>query len=228
MEQPVGGQQSPPSVLPTIATHEHPEGIALGEHGSFANSWGLLMAAIFWNGITCCVLTPFLLGGAEAWPILLFGALFVLVGLFLIVQVVRRFITGRRFAPPELIVPRWPLFLGARTPILYRRAVRGAAAQVERISAKLVCTEVATYTQGTDTRTVREKLWEETLPDVQPQRGVEIAEARWEIRIPSDLPPSFEAYRNQIIWTVEVTLHVASFPDDLTHFQLLVRPEIAR
>ena len=211
-------------ILPNVQVVQGPEGLALKEPLS---GYGILLFLGFftfiWNLISWIVFGTFWAtqGLGSIW----WGGIFILVGLVLLFFFLRQLAIALRFGPGKLIISKWPLQLGSEAELRFVRNIRGSAT-IERLEARLVCTEVATYQVGTDTRTVRETVWEETLPAAMIMPGSSMMDATWHVHIPSDSPPSLSVRRNQIVWSVEVKAYVANFPDTTSSFTLVVRPEI--
>ncbi|NJO81289.1 MAG: hypothetical protein HC828_00085 [Blastochloris sp.] len=180
--------------------------------------------ALIWNLVSCVVFGTFWVtqGLGSIW----WGFIFVLVGLVLLFFFLRQLAIALRFGPGKLLISTWPLCLGSDAEVRFVRNIRGGAT-IERLEARLVCTEVATYQVGTDTRTVREIVWEETLPAAMLMPGLSMLDATWHVHIPPDAPPSLSVRRNQIVWSVEVKAYVVNFPDTTSSFTLVVRPEVA-
>ncbi|MEM8535215.1 MAG: hypothetical protein AAGF95_30535 [Chloroflexota bacterium] len=211
-------------VLPKIQVTQSPEGLVLKEPlGGYTMLLFLGFFALFWNTITWVVFgTAWATQGlGSIW----WGVIFVLVGLVLLFFFVRQLAISLRFGPGKLIISTWPLCIGSEAEVRFVRNIRGSAT-IERLEARLVCTEVATYQVGTDTRTVRETVWEETLPAAMMMPGSSMMDATWHVHIPKDAPPSLSVRRNQIVWSVEVKAYVANFPDTTSSFTLVVRPEV--
>jgi hypothetical protein len=165
-------------------------------------------------------------GSGPDYAALFIPGIFCLIGLVLIGVLVRRFIIAAGFSPAELTIGKWPLRMGEAITVTFRRRSRGIT--VERVEAWLRCTEVAEYRVGTDTRTVREVVWEQALPQPPLLPDVSSVEASWPVAIPLAGPPSFSAYRNTVVWSLDVTLRNRNFPDATSSFVLLVRPEVVQ
>lgn len=216
--------------LPTIQTQEGPEGIVLGDEARRSQNRGLLIFSAFWIPFVACFtvfmfVVPSVGEETNRGCFALFMIPFWLVSFGLIGYFIKRGLISRKLAPPTLTVRRWPLTLGATSDVIYRRTLRGGG-EVQALSATLQCHEWVQYQAGTDTRTATETIWQQELPPTALTPSVEQAEGRWTIQIPPNLPPSFAANRNQIIWSLKVSIKAAGVPDDSTDFILLVRPEV--
>lgn len=224
---------TPPSksVLPPIQPQQRPEGLVLTEQvGSGCQFAFIGFFALAWNAIAWPVALTFWFSsrrGSGSFPdlILFFVLLFPLIGLVLIGLAVRQLLIASAFGRAELVVSTWPLRMGQEAQVTFRRAMRGGQ-QVDQVEARLVCTEVATYSAGTDTRTVRERIWDEPLPQTPMLPGMASVEASWRVRIPETGPQSFSVYRNSVVWSVDVVLRAPNFPDASSSFTLVVLPEV--
>ena len=105
------------------------------------------------------------------------------------------------------------------------RNIRGRAT-VERLEARLVCTEVVSYKARRKTRIRREVVWKQELSTTMDISSDSTIEATWNLSIPADGTPSLSVWRNAVIWSIEVKAYVANFPDTTSSFTLLVRPEV--
>ena len=212
------------AVLPQIQIAQDSSGVVLQElrgqywsllfHG-FSTLFFLIAMSVFlvlfrsWAGF----------GGINV-DILLLVVVLALLFMFL-----RKLMIMLCFGPGKLILSKWPLHLGGKTEVRFVRNIRGRAT-IERLEARLVCTEVVSYKARRKTRTAREVVWEQELPITMNMTSDSIIEATSNICIPLDSPPSLSVRRNQIVWSVEVKAYVANFPDTTSSFTLVVRPEV--
>jgi hypothetical protein len=219
------GPGGPAPVLGRVTARPVAEGYLLVDHGDTRRAVALLaFFAVVWNGMSWSFLVVVLAARAPWWVVaflLLFGA----VGVLLLLALARTVRVALHFAPGELVLTRWPLRLGEEVEVAFRRRTRRAV-RVERIDARLVCTESATYRSGTDTITVTEQVREEPLPSVAAVPGATPIEGVWRIRIPAHGPPTFAAHNNRVEWSLKLRLVARDGPSDDSSFRLLVRPEV--
>lgn len=129
----------------------------------------------------------------------------------------------------ELLFPTMPVRLAEPMIVRFQQR-RTSRAQIQQISATLRCDEWVRYRVGTDTRTDVDLLWQTTLqPEVNdPLGAAELMRGAWKLRLPPDLPPSFDAPSNKIRWTLTVTVDVPGRPDVRNDFVIPVAPEVVR
>ncbi|KAB8139977.1 hypothetical protein F8S13_25850 [Chloroflexia bacterium SDU3-3] len=218
------------SVLPQVMVQQRPEGYVLSD--SIRRGCETTFITVFtvgWNLIACPISLAFFFSPPSQNPITLLltrllPIMFIGLGMLLVVYVARKLLIVSAFEAAELTLPSWPLRLGERTNVTFRQRSRWAA--ITTIEASLQCAEVVTYRVGTDTRTVREVVWEQALASSDLTNGQKQVEAQWSIQIPRDMQPSFATMRNNIEWNVVVKLHSPRFPDAESQFLLVVLPEV--
>ena len=192
--------------------------------GRFSNGFFVVFFALFWNAITFTVFGGFVASGQlQTSPLMiLFFVPFFLIGIGFIVAFVRSVWLAARLDAPELRLETWPLHPGTRVPLRFSRALRsGALGPGSGLSARLICAEVARYTVGTDTTTVSEVLWQETL-EANASSGAAAFRGDWTVTLPETLPESFLARHNRIEYQLEVTTKGPGIPSDTVRFPLWV------
>ncbi|MEL7034583.1 MAG: hypothetical protein AAFO04_03030 [Cyanobacteria bacterium J06592_8] len=110
------------------------------------------------------------------------------------------------------------------------------------LKARLLCSEVVTYTVGTDDVTVRQIIQEQPVITKNLGSGTQNIEFTASIEIPKNSPPSFAGKNNKILWEIEVNLEleglvstdkkmgaISMLPNGtLSTFAFCVDPEIVR
>jgi hypothetical protein len=86
--------------------------------------------------------------------------------------------------------------------------------------------EVATYRQGTDTRTERLRVFEQPVfhheqIEVEPSR---VFEHQGEVEIPAECMHSFKATHNEVQWRLLIRADVAGWPPFERTFPVVVCP----
>lgn len=94
------------------------------------------------------------------------------------------------------------------------------------LKASLVCQEIATYQQGTDSRTSAEEVYRSELIaqrrfEVLPGEAFEVP---FELSLPKDRMHSFISDHNEIRWIIEVRCSPIRWPDFVKRFQLIMAP----
>jgi hypothetical protein len=153
-----------------------------------------------------------------------FAILIFLVGAF-----VYRTIQVIIAKPGELIFPHYPLRLGDRVSLKFKRSFRigiknGATAD---ITIKFICKESATYTVGTGSNTEYATVFESLTKHKATFLKNEM-EVVWKPEIPVNAPPSFNTHSNSINWELIVITHIPSFFKDDSRFQIYVLPEVVQ
>lgn len=194
----------------------------------------LLLGCIVWNGLALiCALTLITAitthPGAlrdSAFAMTVWGAVtvvFLLVGCWLIYLFVRRIMIGATVGPTYIEISTHPLRPGAECEGFLSQSGR---IKIKSLSVKLVCDEEATYRQGTDSRTERQRVFESTLLE---RSDIEATDAEpWEssfaIRIPDRVMHSFESDHNKILWRILVAGRLLKWPDFERSYRILVFP----
>ncbi len=183
---------------------------------------GLIFVALFWNGIVS-IFVFVVIGqwrsGKPEGCLTAFLVPFVLIGLGLIYAVLRQFLV--LFNPRlELTLSRGALAPGE--PALLQWKIDGKAERVQRLKVVLEGREEATYRRGTDTVTDKEVF--ATIPVVDTDQAMQIAQGSARIEVPDDTVPSFSADRNKIVWTLKATCDIPGWPDSDDEYEIVVAP----
>lgn len=216
-----------PSVLPEVRAESRPGGVALVRQAGGDLMIALpIVGAVFIVVGSLVALIQYVVGLAS-W---LIGLLFVVIGLGLLGslgwQLYRRVTLGEA----NLLFPTLPLRLGEPMRVRFsQRRLRGRA-PVQGIAAWIECEEWVRYRQGTDTRTSSVTLWQAQLPEqvADPLGAAELLTGTWQLRLPPELPPSFDAPDNKLRWTLTVVVNIPGRPDIRNAFVLPVVPEVVR
>jgi hypothetical protein len=183
---------------------------------------GLIVVALFWNGIVSVFLFD-LLFTSKARVFNVFLALFltpfVLIGIVLIVVAVTQAL--RLSNPrPTVTVSTPAVALGDQLGIDW--TLDGRVAKLTRLTITLEGREEATYRRGTDTQTDTHLF--AAIP-IASQQGPDIAaigSAR--VTIPAGTMHSFQSAHNKIVWAIRVRGEVPKWPDSDDEFPIAVSP----
>ncbi len=161
--------------------------------------------------------------GAPNWGLTVFVVPFVVIGIGLIVYLVRQLLRTTGVGPTRVEISDHPLAPCAQYEILISQAGR---LSVNLLEVLLSCHEVATYRQGTDTRTEERQVFAES---VLRREQFEILpgtpfESRCALRIPMAAMHSFKAVHNEVQWRLRVRGAVAGWPDFVREFPVIVAP----
>ena len=161
--------------------------------------------------------------GPVEWVPLLFLIPFALVGIFLVVLFFRQLLITTGVGQTFVEISDHPLFPGERCDLLVSQAGR---LRMNSLSAFLVCEEVATYRQGTNTRTEARRVFQSEIfhrESFDIQRGLPL-EQRAEMEIPVGMMHSFKSEHNEINWKIIIVGNVDRWPDYERSFPIIVYP----
>ncbi|MBI2823186.1 MAG: DUF3592 domain-containing protein [Planctomycetia bacterium] len=191
--------------------------------------WNLLAALLFavlWNGVVAVFLTMAVHGfrrGQPDWFLTIFVVPFALAGIGAIAFVIRQLMIATGVGPTIIEISSHPLFPGEEYDILMSQ---GGQLAIQSLELRLVCEEVATYRQGTNTRTAARRVYEQVLLSREGfdiQQGLPF-EARARLAIPATAMHSFKAGHNRVDWKIVVKGAVARWPDFERGFPIIVCP----
>lgn len=187
---------------------------------------GLIFVTLFWNGIVSIFVYFAVDGWRSGHPegcLIAFLVPFVLIGLALIFGVFRQFLV--LFNPRlELTMSRGALAPGESALLQWK--IEGKAERVKRLKIVLEGCEEATYRQGTDTKTDREVF--ATIPIVDTDPAMQMAQGSARVAVPEDAMPSFKADRNKIVWTLKAACEIPGWPDSDDEYEIVVAPAALR
>jgi hypothetical protein len=188
--------------------------------------FGAFCACVFWNAITSVFVVLAIrshVKGAPEWFLTLFIIPFVLIGLILVFVLVRQLLITTGIGPTRMEISHYPLHPGESCDLYLSQAGR---LSMNSLRVVLVCNESATFRQGTDTRTERRCVYEQTI---FVREGFEIDPAtpfehEWKLQIPQGSMHSFKSAHNEIRWQLSVQGNVAGWPDFARDYPLIVYP----
>jgi hypothetical protein len=178
---------------------------------------GILIIALFWNGIV----SVFIFGGADGagWFGRLFLLPFVAAGLGLIAAAVYQFLA--LFNPrPRLELSASVVPLGGAAEL--RWSFTGRTSRIRELVVTLRGVEEARYRRGTDTCTDRNTFYEMEL--IRTADGNEMAAGQVGFVMPQDTMHSFEAENNKVLWQLDIHGDIRRWPDVKESFKINVTP----
>lgn len=182
---------------------------------------GVVIACLFWNGITGLFtyfeVTGFAEGGAE-WFMAIFLIPFQLIGLALIVAVPYQ-ILALANPRPTITLSQRSVPVGGSVALEWQ--LSGAASRVSMLRLTLEGREEARYRRGTDTCTDTNVFYTAPIAEVSDTMGVGRGSAT--VRIPADTMHTFTADSNKIVWALKVKGDINRWPDIDESFELTVR-----
>jgi hypothetical protein len=165
------------------------------------------------------------LSGNPEWFLTAFLAPLIVINAWSVVYFLRELWSQARIGPTFVEIEDHPLLPGTEYAVFL--------AQTGRISFKLLemvllCSEEATYHQGTDirteTRVVREQIvFQQTSAHVEPGSPLEV---RQTVRIPNDAMHTFQSSHNAVHWRLVVRGIPDTGPDFTRSFPVIVYPPV--
>lgn len=226
VEVPEGPPEPPPETPPPdLEPPESPPGLAMPLLGGL----GAVLCLAAGGAALAFSLAEGEIGGAVA------GGVFVLVGLLVAFQVVRPAIAGRKLGPTRVVVEPDRVRPGGaflcRVAVVPPRDLR-----ILRVTATLRCREKLrirrlTSRFATDDTDMNRKeksylVFEEEVrlsDEVVADAGRQF-DARAEIPVPRDAPPTFFSTYSQVVWEIEVRLALPWWPDLVEHREVEIGP----
>jgi hypothetical protein len=144
-------------------------------------------------------------------------------GVALVAYLVRLALVATGIGPTWIEIAHHPLLPGRSCEALLSQAGR---LKMNSLELWLACEEMATYRQGTDTRTETKRVFEERCfvrEGIQIDPGLPF-ESRCQICVPVGSMHSFQSNHNQVSWKLVVKGSVQGWPDYERVFQIVVNP----
>ena len=188
--------------------------------------FGTLAFCIAWNGIVAAFVTMAVRSyftGKPDWLLTLFTVPFAAIGVWAIVVLVRQLLVATGIGPTLVEISDHPLSPGGQYRLFLSQS---GWLTVNRLRVLLVCEEVATYRQGTDTRTETREVFRKELfrRDNFEIRGGMPFECDIDLTLHDGAMHSFAANHNEIAWTLVVEGDAAGWPEYKRAFPVIVRP----
>lgn len=180
--------------------------------------------AIVWNAFVLPFFGAALWQGMRGEPVALLAAaflsIFVLAGTLIWLPLAKRWLANRKL--PRVEIDAEPAFLG---DVVHVRVVHPPGCRLTTLRVALVCREIVSFTEGTNTRTEQHEL--ARIPVLE-DFAVSADEPthRGQATLPADGPHSFASANNQIEWSLHVHADVPSWPDYNEHFALRALPRL--
>jgi hypothetical protein len=178
--------------------------------------------ALFWNGIVSVFLWQAIMepaGAISSTFLLLFMIPFVLVGLVLILDVVRSFLS---LFNPVFQIAMSTGAVGRGNTVDVAWEIKGSAKRIDRLRIAVVGTETARYLQGTSTVTDTSHFGLITVVDTDDAEEISFGSSA--VTIPTDAMHTFADRHNQVTWAIQVRGEIARWPDVLQQHKFRVKP----
>jgi len=180
---------------------------------------GVLIVAIFWNGIIIIPLSQIYQGRGETC-LTLFMIPFSIVGIGLIIGVIYYVLC--LFNPrPKLILSSSPVPMGKEVTVWWK--VSGNTYVMKDFHIYLEGREEATYTRGTDSVTDKEVFSTINIFDTENPEYMKEGSAGF--TIPSDSMHTFDAPHNKVLWHIHLNSKINYWPDIKEEYEIMVFPE---
>jgi hypothetical protein len=182
---------------------------------------GITFAALFWNGIVSVFVVSVIAGkwGPMNWFMALFLIPFVLIGLWLIGRVFYQIMA--LFNPrPRLTVSRSVVLPGDTIDLSWE--LGGRANVLQRLQIAFEGREEATYRNGSNTCTDKEKFFEIQIVDTTDPIAIRSGSAK--LHIPPVTMHSFKSPNNKIVWLFKVHGDIPRWPDVDDEYLIQVVP----
>lgn len=197
-----------------------------GESGRAWRVAGMAMICIAWNTMVGFFLFGVIRShwfGLPNWPVTLVVTPLAIAGGWLAYQLLRDAWGVSGVGATRIEITNHPLRPGS--------AAQGAILQAGQFTSRaftvsLVCQEIATYHQGTDTRTSVEEVHRQALlrhATLQVEPG-QPYEAEFNIELPAGVMHSFQSPHNEVRWFIEVSGTPKRWPAFTRRFQFCVYP----
>lgn len=182
--------------------------------------------AIFWIAFSAIFL---IIGiGDGNWAFIVFGGLFVLIGIGIGIYASLGLYTRFRIGKPIITFSSPTLRVGETLTMSYEHTLRQAV-EIEAFTVELLFREVATYQQGTDTRTVTHNHVIDTIEQMGGRfQSGHIWHERFELAIPADGMHSLDVRRNKLKWIVKIQMTIPKLPNFVEEYEIIVLPEMVR
>jgi hypothetical protein len=185
-----------------------------------------LLFGLFWIAFSSIFLVIGLTQEDNTFAI--FGLIFVLIGVGLLLFGLLSYYSRFRIGQPEITISEKMLRVGENFSVSVSHQFKRSV-QIETIQLELQFRETAVYQRGTDTTTVVHNhsiaLFEE--PGGQFQAG-HIIQKNYDLQIPVLAMHSLKVRRNKLEWFVRFVVSVPRLPDLIEEIELEVVPVLAR
>ena len=185
--------------------------------GTFMVLWNTMVACLAW-----LVISDFRSGEAD-WYLLALTVPFAIVGIASAFYFFRTLFWNTAIGPTSLEISAQPVYPGGTYKVFLSQSGR---LSVRSLEVTLVCEEEATFRQGTDTRTERRRVHEQS---VLLRENFEILpsapfEDQGELNFPKNVMHSFQADHNAVYWKLVVHGVVEKWSNFERKFPLVVYP----
>ena len=190
---------------------------------------GVIAVCVIWNGIvawfTVTVFRDFAASQPGWWIMGLVLVPFVATGGLLFYLTGRHVVRMAGMGSTRVELSAHPLYPGDSYELLISQTGHMTMTSLE---VSLVCEEIATYRQGTDTRTERLRTHEQSIyqrADIHIEPGMAF-EDRCALEIPPGVMHSFQSVHNEVKWKLIVSGQIVNRGGYQRQFPLVVYPAL--
>lgn len=196
---------------------------------NISQGWRLLaavLACVIWNAIVVALAIMAVrkhLQGEPEWMLTAFVAPFMLAGIAFIGILLRQLFLTTGVGPTAIEISDHPLYLGQTYRLFIGQIGR---LNMKSLTVSLVCDEEANYRQGTDTRTDRRRVFENSVyakHDFEIQIGNAFEDFS-SVTIPAAAMHSFKGDHNEVQWKLLVRGDAAGWPAFERTYPVVVYP----
>ena len=157
------------------------------------------------------------------WLLTLFAASWLIAGLAATFYALRPLFTATRVGQTIVEISNHPLYPGRSYKVFVGQSGRLVA---KDLALCLVCEEIATYRQGTNTRTARKRVYQEELVAEQDItiRQNQPFEREASFEVPTTAMHSFKTPHNEVHWQLVVSAEIDGLEALKRQFPLVVYP----
>ncbi|MGI9457102.1 MAG: hypothetical protein ACR2NU_11120 [Aeoliella sp.] len=208
---PLRDSPSESATLPALGEQSPGPGVRLAHRlpVASATAWrtlGLFFVCTIWNALLAYfgyVASGQFSRGDPPWLALGLVVLLGLVGVWLAFHLVRELWERRGIGVTQIEISDHPLALGGE---YQAHLLQTGKMELRTLSVHLVSEEVASYQQGTDSRTLVETVYDQ---EIQSWRGLALVpgepfEAQWSFSIPETAMHTFRSPHNEVQWLIIV------------------------
>ncbi len=187
----------------------------------FAKLFGIILMALFWNGIVSIFVWQAIKGfqrGRPDWFLTIFMVPFVLVGLLLIFGIFYQFLS--MFNPRIELTLNRGLQLGSTAEVSW--LARGRVSALQNLKFTLEGKEEVHYRRGTSNYVDKETF--ATIPIRELTSTIDMRAGSASLEIPAIQMHSFDAPNNKVLWIIRAKGGIAFWPDVNEEFSVNVAP----
>lgn len=214
-----------PTGLPTTPMPTGAPEVLRPKYTPLARFLGILIFALFWNGIIGTIGYFMIFSEDSRAPIfvkILLG-LFGVIGVGILVAAFTQFLA---LFNPRIHITAASTMVSLGGELNFTWTVSGRAGVLSKLRIVLEGAESATYRRGTNTSTDRKVFVE--IPVFESREREFLSQGGGRAVVPANLMHTFEAPNNKVQWQLKVTGEIPRWPDVVDEYAITVLPLSAR